>query len=68
MFWSLGAAMGLGKLFATQAVKEGAAAVVMWDANEVALKETAAELEAAGGTIHYATVDVTLAGPGGRSR
>jgi len=54
-----GAAMGLGKLFATQAVKEGAAAVVLWDANEVALKETAAELEAAGGTIHYATVDVT---------
>jgi len=58
-----GAAMGLGKLFATQAVKEGAAAVVLWDANEVALKETVAnleaELEAAGGTIHYATVDVT---------
>lgn len=54
-----GAAMGLGKLFATQAVKEGAAAVILWDANDVALKETAAELEAAGGTIHYATVDVT---------
>jgi all-trans-retinol dehydrogenase (NAD+) len=54
-----GAAMGLGKLFATQAVKEGAAAVVLWDANEVALKETAAELEAQGGTIHYDTVDVT---------
>jgi all-trans-retinol dehydrogenase (NAD+) len=54
-----GAAMGLGKLFATQAVKEGAAAVVLWDANEAALKETAAELEAAGGTIHYELVDVT---------
>ncbi|OBK16907.1 SDR family NAD(P)-dependent oxidoreductase [Mycobacterium asiaticum] len=54
-----GAAMGLGKLFATQAVKEGAAAVVLWDANEAALKETAAELEAAGGTIHFETVDVT---------
>lgn len=54
-----GAAMGLGKLFATQAVKEGAATVVLWDANEAALKETAAELEAAGGTIHYDTVDVT---------
>ena len=54
-----GAAMGLGKLFATQAVKEGAAAVVLWDANEAALKETAAELEADGGTIHYETVDVT---------
>ena len=36
------AAMGLGKLFAANAVSEGAAAVVLWDANEVALKETAA--------------------------
>lgn len=54
-----GAAMGLGKLFAANAVKEGAAAVVLWDANEAALKETAAELEAAGGTVHYETVDVT---------
>lgn len=54
-----GAAMGLGKLFATRAVKEGAAALVLWDANEAALKETAAELEAAGGTVHYETVDVT---------
>jgi all-trans-retinol dehydrogenase (NAD+) len=58
-----GGAMGLGKLFATRAVKEGAAAVVLWDANEAALKETAGELEAesqaAGGAIHYETVDVT---------
>ncbi|MCW1958569.1 MAG: SDR family NAD(P)-dependent oxidoreductase [Mycobacterium sp.] len=54
-----GAAMGLGKLFATNAVKEGAAAVVLWDANKSALKETAAELEAAGGTIHYEVIDVT---------
>ena len=54
-----GAAMGLGKLFATNAVQEGAASVVLWDANEAALKETAAELEAKGGTIHYETVDVT---------
>ena len=29
-----GAAMGLGRLVATQAVKEGAAAVVLWDANQ----------------------------------
>jgi all-trans-retinol dehydrogenase (NAD+) len=54
-----GAAMGLGKLFAVRAVKEGAAAVVLWDANEAALKETAAELEAAGATVHLETVDVT---------
>lgn len=56
-----GAAMGLGKLFARNAVKEGAATVVLWDANEAALKETAAELEAAGGTVHFDTVDVTSA-------
>lgn len=54
-----GAAMGLGKLFAGNAVKEGAAAVVLWDANAAALEETAAELEAAGGTIRYDVVDVT---------
>ncbi len=54
-----GAAMGLGKLFATNAVKEGAATVVLWDVNETVLKETAAELEAAGGTIQYDVVDVT---------
>ena len=54
-----GAAMGLGKLFATRAVEEGAAAVVLWDANETALQQTAAELEALGGVIHHETVDVT---------
>ncbi len=54
-----GAAMGLGKLFAVNAVKEGAATVVLWDANAAALEETAAELEAAGGTIRHETVDVT---------
>ncbi|HUH69897.1 MAG TPA: SDR family NAD(P)-dependent oxidoreductase [Mycobacterium sp.] len=54
-----GAAMGLSKLFATRAVKEGAAAVVLWNANEAALKETVTELEAGGSTIHYQTVDVT---------
>ena len=56
-----GAAMGLGKLFATNAVKEGADTVVLWDANETALKETVAELEAAGGTVRYDVVDVTSA-------
>ena len=54
-----GAAMGLGKLFAVNAVREGAAAVVLWDVNEAALKETAVELEASGVPIHYETVDVT---------
>ncbi|WP_425296560.1 SDR family oxidoreductase [Nocardia cyriacigeorgica] len=54
-----GAAMGLGKLFAERAVREGAAAVVLWDINEVALKSTAAELTALGGTIHHVVVDVS---------
>lgn len=54
-----GAAMGLGKLFATRAVEEGAAAVVLWDADETALKETVVALEALGGTIHHETVDVS---------
>src|SRR5919198_1398832 len=56
-----GAAMGLGKLFAQTAVREKAAAVVLWDINEGALKDTAAELEAEGGTIHSYVVDVSSA-------
>ncbi len=56
-----GAAMGLGKLFATSAVREGAASVTLWDLNEVALKETATALEKEGGTIVYDAVDVTSA-------
>ncbi|WP_345495626.1 SDR family NAD(P)-dependent oxidoreductase [Nocardia callitridis] len=60
-----GAAMGLGKLFAERAVREGAAAVVVWDINEVALKQTAEELGALaaatgrGGVIHAHAVDVS---------
>ncbi|HKC28111.1 MAG TPA: SDR family NAD(P)-dependent oxidoreductase, partial [Jatrophihabitans sp.] len=54
-----GAAMGLGKLFAQTAVREKAAAVVLWDINESALKDTAAELEADGGTVHQYVVDVS---------
>jgi short-subunit dehydrogenase len=57
-----GAAMGLGKLFAARAVREGAAAVVLWDINDTALRETAAELTAAGGTVHTYTVDVSDSG------
>ena len=56
-----GAAMGLGKLFAETAVNEGAANVVLWDINEGALKDTAAEFEAAGGTVHTYVVDVSSA-------
>ncbi|WP_405496084.1 SDR family NAD(P)-dependent oxidoreductase [Nocardia sp. NBC_00511] len=55
-----GAAMGLGKSFAQRAVTEQATDVVLWDINETALKETAAELSALGGThVHYYVVDVS---------
>ncbi|HEV7203219.1 MAG TPA: SDR family NAD(P)-dependent oxidoreductase [Jatrophihabitans sp.] len=53
-----GAAMGLGRLFAQTAVAENAAEVVLWDVNESALKDTAAELEAEGGSVHVDVVDV----------
>lgn len=54
-----GAAMGLGKLFASRAVAEGASDVVLWDINEQALKDTAAELEKSGVAIHTYVVDVS---------
>ncbi|WP_425301553.1 SDR family NAD(P)-dependent oxidoreductase [Nocardia wallacei] len=55
-----GAAMGLGKSFAERAVREGAADVVLWDVNESALKDTAAELTALGGSrVHHHVVDVS---------
>lgn len=54
-----GAAMGLGKLFAQRAAAEGAATLVLWDVNEVALKATAGELEAAGAKVLPQVVDVT---------
>ncbi|MEV4155112.1 SDR family NAD(P)-dependent oxidoreductase [Nocardia salmonicida] len=54
-----GAAMGLGKLFAEKAVAEGADAVVLWDVNELALRETATQLTAAGGKVHHYVVDVS---------
>ncbi|MRH88441.1 SDR family NAD(P)-dependent oxidoreductase [Nocardia sp. SYP-A9097] len=55
-----GAAMGLGKSFAERAVSERAADVVLWDVNEEALKRTAAELAALGGSrIHHYVVDVS---------
>ena len=54
-----GAAMGMGRMYAQRAVAEGARAVVLWDINEVALKETVNELQAAGGTVHPYVVDVS---------
>lgn len=53
-----GAAMGMGRMYAERAVAEGARAVVLWDLNEPALKDTAAALEALGGTVLADVVDV----------
>lgn len=55
-----GAAMGLGKLFAAKALAEQAR-VVLWDVNEAALADTAAELTAAGGNVQHYVVDVSSA-------
>ncbi|MBL6750797.1 MAG: SDR family NAD(P)-dependent oxidoreductase [Nevskia sp.] len=54
-----GAAMGMGKLYAQLAVREGAAAVVLWDINRAELDKTAAELLAQGGKVHAQLVDVS---------
>ncbi|MFI1917671.1 SDR family NAD(P)-dependent oxidoreductase [Nocardia sp. NPDC020380] len=55
-----GAAMGLGKTFAQRAVSEQASDVVLWDINEQALRDTAAELAAQGvSKIHHYVVDVS---------
>jgi all-trans-retinol dehydrogenase (NAD+) len=54
-----GAAMGMGKLYAQLAVKERAAAVVLWDINQQALDATIAELKAQGGKVHPYIVDVS---------
>ncbi len=54
-----GAAMGMGKLYAQYAVREGAAAVILWDVNAVELARTVNELRAAGGRVHDYVVDVS---------
>ncbi|MEV5650744.1 SDR family NAD(P)-dependent oxidoreductase [Nocardia sp. NPDC052254] len=55
-----GAAMGLGKSFAQRAIREQAADVVLWDINETALQQTAAELSAgAVSRVHHYVVDVS---------
>ncbi len=55
-----GAAMGLGKSFAQRAVREQAADVVLWDVNEIALKQTAAELSSGSvSRVHHYVVDVS---------
>ena len=54
-----GAAMGMGRLYAEHAVAEGAAAVVLWDLDPIALEATRAELSARGGKVLAHVVDVS---------
>jgi NAD(P)-dependent dehydrogenase (short-subunit alcohol dehydrogenase family) len=54
-----GAAMGMGKIYAQKAVAEGAAAVVLWDVNQVELDKTVAELSVKGGNVRGYVVDVS---------
>ena len=53
-----GGAMGMGRLYATHAVDEGAAAVVLWDVDADALAMTRDALVARGGRVHAHVVDV----------
>lgn len=53
-----GAAMGMGRLFAERAIAEGASAVVLWDINEPALKETHVDLEGGSTDVSAYIVDV----------
>lgn len=53
-----GAGMGMGRLYAERAVREGAAAVVLWDVDGRALEEVVASLAAEATTLHSYVVDV----------
>ena len=53
-----GAAMGMGKMYVERAVAEKAAAVVLWDVDEDALKATAEALAGGGTQLHVDRVDV----------
>ena len=54
-----GGAMGMGRLFAERAISEQAAAVVLWDVNEAALKATLADLEGGSCDVSGHLVDVS---------
>jgi NAD(P)-dependent dehydrogenase (short-subunit alcohol dehydrogenase family) len=54
-----GGAMGMGRLFAERAISEQAAAVVLWDVNEAALKATLADLQGGACDVSGHLVDVS---------
>jgi all-trans-retinol dehydrogenase (NAD+) len=53
-----GAGRGMGRLYAERAVREGAAAVVLWDVDGRALEEVVAGLASEASTLHSYVVDV----------
>lgn len=54
-----GAAMGMGRLYAEHAVREGAASVALWDINAAELDKTVTELRGRGGKVYPQVVDVS---------
>jgi all-trans-retinol dehydrogenase (NAD+) len=54
-----GAAMGMGKLYAQLAAREGAATIALWDINAAELERTAAELRVHGSRVLTQVVDVS---------
>ncbi|MBK7721049.1 MAG: SDR family NAD(P)-dependent oxidoreductase [Austwickia sp.] len=53
-----GAAMGMGRMFTERAIKEQAAAVILWDVNETALNQTRDELSGGSTKVLAQVVDV----------
>ncbi|MGO4230385.1 SDR family NAD(P)-dependent oxidoreductase [Arthrobacter sp. YAF34] len=53
-----GAGMGMGRLYALRAAREGAAVVILWDVDAEALARTAAEVAALGARAVTRTVDL----------
>lgn len=53
-----GAAMGMGRLYAERAAREGAAAVVLWDIDGAALDDVVAGLASSAPAVHSYVVDV----------
>src|SRR6476660_4927350 len=53
-----GAAMGMGRLYALRAAREGAAVVILWDVDAAGLASTAAEVNALGARAVVRQVDL----------
>ncbi|WP_394250771.1 SDR family NAD(P)-dependent oxidoreductase [Arthrobacter pityocampae] len=53
-----GAGMGMGRLYAERAAREGAAAVVLWDVDGRALEDVVAGLASSAASVHSYVVDV----------